>query len=485
MYTIAGIVVLIIILYILYPKYKNCCGKKREGFNTMASPNRVYKTFGTVLRSAPKVQTQAGKYKYTRPTKIRPIPTQFDATEIWKEFLSPIKDQKQCGNCWAQASIGVLADRIALATNNKVKLDLSASKMTSCGYLFVDETRKYGGPSELWKKRTDKKVVEKLLEELQDKAQCNGQSLYDAVKILFVYGTTTSKCVPYKGTDMLGKKYDVHDATVSKDIPLCFDLTGIDSDTCTDGVTAMLNYRAIDVYNISNIEQEIKLEIMRMGPILGGFQIFPDFLYEYDGNGIYTHPKKDQQPLGGHAIRIVGWGEAEQDGRTVKYWIIANSWGPEWGNKGFFKMEMFIKDCELEDNIIGFIPDLIEWGREDKKSTDIIDQDLVNLRNGKLLPEHYVDETTALMNTAIDKIKEGKLIGKIEPFVDVRDLPPYNNFWAMDRKSLNKSSSGSSLGKLFSYDRNDPASRKNRLRINIYLIIIIYSIVIYFTVLKD
>ena len=30
--------------------------------------------------------------------------------------------------------------------------------------------------------------------------------------------------------------------------------------------------------------------------------------------------------LGGHAIKIVGWGEEEQNGKQLKYWIVANSW---------------------------------------------------------------------------------------------------------------------------------------------------------------
>jgi hypothetical protein len=39
---------------------------------------------------------------------------------------------------------------------------------------------------------------------------------------------------------------------------------------------------------------------------------------------------------GGHALRVVGWGT---DG-TTPYWIVANSWGLGWGNKGFFQLEM-------------------------------------------------------------------------------------------------------------------------------------------------
>jgi len=31
---------------------------------------------------------------------------------------------------------------------------------------------------------------------------------------------------------------------------------------------------------------------------------------------------------GGHAVKIVGWGN---DPSAGEYWIVANSWGPTWG----------------------------------------------------------------------------------------------------------------------------------------------------------
>ena len=42
-----------------------------------------------------------------------------------------------------------------------------------------------------------------------------------------------------------------------------------------------------------------------------------------------------------HVVQVIGWGEQKStDGATVtKYWIIQNSWGPTWGDKGFFKLE--------------------------------------------------------------------------------------------------------------------------------------------------
>ena len=57
--------------------------------------------------------------------------------------------------------------------------------------------------------------------------------------------------------------------------------------------------------------------------------------------------------VGGHAVELVGWGS--RDG--TDYWIVKNSWGPGWGLGGYFFMLRGKNMCEIEENVVAYIPD--------------------------------------------------------------------------------------------------------------------------------
>jgi hypothetical protein len=40
-----------------------------------------------------------------------------------------------------------------------------------------------------------------------------------------------------------------------------------------------------------------------------------------------------------HAVVVTGWGEQMVKGRNMKYWILKNSFGEQWGEGGYFKLE--------------------------------------------------------------------------------------------------------------------------------------------------
>ena len=84
--------------------------------------------------------------------------------------------------------------------------------------------------------------------------------------------------------------------------------------------------------------------ILEYGSVSATMDVYSDF--ENYVSGIYHHVKGEN--LGGHAIRVVGWGVED----NVKYWKIANSWNPFWGEKGYFRIVRGTDECGIEDNML-------------------------------------------------------------------------------------------------------------------------------------
>jgi cathepsin B len=68
--------------------------------------------------------------------------------------------------------------------------------------------------------------------------------------------------------------------------------------------------------------------------------------------GVYQHV--EGALLGGHAIKIIGWGVEN----GVKYWLCANSWNEFWGDRGYFKILRGENHCGVEANIVTGMPKL-------------------------------------------------------------------------------------------------------------------------------
>lgn len=91
-------------------------------------------------------------------------------------------------------------------------------------------------------------------------------------------------------------------------------------------------------------------EIMTHGPVEAAFTVYSDFL-SYK-SGVYQHTTG--QALGGHAIKILGWGvESGTD-----YWLVANSWNNDWGDNGFFKIRRGNNECGIESEVVAGMPKL-------------------------------------------------------------------------------------------------------------------------------
>nr|XP_018898912.1 PREDICTED: cathepsin B-like cysteine proteinase 4 isoform X1 [Bemisia tabaci] len=243
-------------------------------------------------------------------------PAEFDARKKWSNCasISHIYDQGNCGSCWAVCSAAVITDRICITTNGAFKDTISAWDIASC-------------------------CVENKCGE-----GCNGGSPFKAfehyVKIGLVTGGdfgTNKGCMPYeiKGcSHHMGKngKYpDCHSYNETV-VPKC--LTKCPNTNYKIAFTKDKHFGK-RVYTVK--PADLKKELFTLGPVVMAFEVFEDF-YLYK-TGIYHHTTG--KSMGWHAVRIVGYGNG--------YWLATNSWNPEWGDHGTFRIKSFANECSSEE----------------------------------------------------------------------------------------------------------------------------------------
>lgn len=124
--------------------------------------------------------------------------------------------------------------------------------------------------------------------------------------------------------------------------------------TCAPGegcsAIAPESYWSVGVSEYGNLkgDAQIKAEIFARGPVSCGIAVTPAF-EAYTG-GIFhdTTGRKTAADID-HAINIVGWGQDPSTGED--YWIMKNSWGTPWGERGYARVttnrtENMCLDCD-------------------------------------------------------------------------------------------------------------------------------------------
>lgn len=63
---------------------------------------------------------------------VTATPADFDPRAEWPEHIHEVRDQAQCGSCWAFGATEAFSDRIAIATSGATNVVLSPQDMVSC-----------------------------------------------------------------------------------------------------------------------------------------------------------------------------------------------------------------------------------------------------------------------------------------------------------------------------------------------------------------
>ncbi len=79
-----------------------------------------------------------------------------------------------------------------------------------------------------------------------------------------------------------------------------------------------------------NLVQELIEVIAQGNPVVVGISVYPSFeTLETSQSALIPMPSGDSQPLGGHAVPLVGYNTEKE------VFIFRNSWGPQWGHLGY------------------------------------------------------------------------------------------------------------------------------------------------------
>lgn len=328
-----------------------------------------------------------------------PVPKEFDGRRVWQPFLPPVKDQCQCGACWAFATTACLAARINIWTRNKVHVDLSPAKMVLCNW---------GSDTEhdlVLKAFLQGRDFDAVQDEIRDAVRavgCSGETLIGAWQYLYRYGGVTEQCHPY-----IGGGHNLCALSGTGELPSCAQASGSNYNKCADG-SPERQYRAGGFYYVQGdapkeaaalqrTVEAMKREIWKFGPITTGIKVYDD-LFGWDGTGVYAWDGKSAL-TGGHAVLITGWGELN----GIPYWQVMNSWGATWGDAGYFRILRGANNCDIEDNVVTGYPDMLLASKYLLSQRLLTAQDLFLRSVWEQDPSGYQSEDVDHMLEGLDK----------------------------------------------------------------------------------
>ena len=232
-----------------------------------------------IVYEASKIKEIIDKYKF---------PESYNFIEAEKPTVH-VKDQGNCGSCWAFASTTALAYRFKKQGED---LDLSPQHGISC----------YIRDCEL------------------------GDYLINTHFNLVKNGTVTEECLPYSSSNGISIESCPTKCKNGDDIVKYY---------AKNAYTTSEDYSQENYYDIVTA---IIDQLITKGPVESSIIVYQDFsslisksnckdiIYRYDG---YS------QESGGHAVVIVGYGVEN----NRYYWIVQNSWGEDFCDGGFVKIE--------------------------------------------------------------------------------------------------------------------------------------------------
>jgi len=195
-----------------------------------------------------------------------------------KHAVTHVKNQEQCGSCWAFSTTGGVEGVVAIHTG--VLHNISEQQLVDCSTNEGNQG-------------------------------CNGGSMDQAFQyIIDNNGLCSEEEYPYQA--------------IEEKCQSC------------KSVVNIANYSDIE----RNNEKILKVAVSHQ-PVSVGIQANQPSFQQYS-KGIYSDPNCGTQL--DHGVLIVGYGHDKLN--DMDYWIVKNSWGKDWGEEGYIRIQRNVNDSK-------------------------------------------------------------------------------------------------------------------------------------------
>merc|ERR1712002_210841 len=214
----------------------------------------------------------------------RSVNNPLESSWDWREkgAVTPVKDQGQCGSCWAFATTEVIESHVQIATGSLPVL--SAQQVTSC----TPNPLHCGGTG-----------------------GCRGSIPQLGFTYIQLFGHVEEDAYPY----VSGSSGSTEDCEYN-----------------LDNVTPVVGLTGYTILTANNV-QAVMEHVATVGPLSVAVDASN---WSWYSGGVFDGCSYDQNIALNHAVVLVGYGTDSAEG---DYWLVRNSWGTWWGEDGYIRLK--------------------------------------------------------------------------------------------------------------------------------------------------
>jgi len=234
----------------------------------------------------------------------------------YTEAVTAIKNQGQCGSCWAFSATEAVESQLVLSSGSKLRLELSPQQITSC----TPDTGTYGSLG------------------------CNGGFTEGAYQYLTtVPGLTNSFYVPY------AQSLTAASATMACPTSKIAAMDG-ELEQLSGGYAAVSGYHyavspcvsgGCTKQDLTKLQAALETTPVSVCVNAGAWNDYTGGVMTSAACGSMAADAQD------HCVMATGFNTTA----PTPYWIVRNSWASTWGEDGYVYLEMAKNTCGLADDV--------------------------------------------------------------------------------------------------------------------------------------